>query len=88
MKTPLTYGAHRILHDLFSKGAMFKGALSREKLPELEERGFVATNANNLVYLTPPPASNMQLNPLLVSIPKFRKIFAAIPSSRKRFHQY
>ncbi|EPX2937564.1 TPA: hypothetical protein MYK53_004874 [Klebsiella pneumoniae] len=53
MKTPLTYGAHRIIHDLFSKGAMFKGALSREKLPELEERGFVATNANNLVYLTP-----------------------------------
>ncbi len=53
MKTPLTYGANRILHDLFSKGAMFKGALSREKLPELEERGFVATNANNLVYLTP-----------------------------------
>ena len=53
MKTPLTYGAHRILHDLFSKGAMFKGALSREKLPELEVRGFVATNANNLVYLTP-----------------------------------
>ncbi|MDI7126283.1 hypothetical protein, partial [Klebsiella pneumoniae] len=31
----------------------FKGALSREKLPELEERGFVATSANNLVYLTP-----------------------------------
>ncbi|UWG09875.1 MAG: hypothetical protein [Bacteriophage sp.] len=53
MKTPLTYGAHRIIHDLFSKGAMFKGALSREKLPELEERGFVATSANNLVYLTP-----------------------------------
>lgn len=33
MKTPLTYGAHRILHDLFSKGAMFKGALSRENYP-------------------------------------------------------
>ncbi|WJE88364.1 hypothetical protein [Klebsiella phage Kpn74] len=62
MKTPLTYGAHRIIHDLFSKGAMFKGALSREKLPELEERGFVATSANNLVYLTP-PARNMRLNP-------------------------
>lgn len=53
MKRPLTHGAHRILHDLFSKGAMFKSALNREKLPELEERGYVAIHAGHFVYLTP-----------------------------------
>ncbi|MBL3501945.1 hypothetical protein ELP21_26810, partial [Klebsiella pneumoniae] len=53
MKTPLTYGAYRILHDLFKNGVTFKRALHREKLLELEERGYVATYANNFVYLTP-----------------------------------
>ena len=53
MKKPVTYGAHRILHDLFKNGATFKRNLLREKLSELEERGFAATYANNLVYLTP-----------------------------------
>ncbi|HHQ3053792.1 TPA: hypothetical protein ACSPN4_005021 [Klebsiella pneumoniae] len=53
MKTPLTYGAYRILHDLFKNGVTFKRALHREKLLELKERGYVATYANNFVYLTP-----------------------------------
>ncbi len=30
MKTPLTYGAYRILHDLFKNGVTFKRALHRE----------------------------------------------------------
>lgn len=53
MKQPVTCGAHRILHDLFKNGAMFKHSLHSEKLRELEERGYVATSANSLVYLTP-----------------------------------
>ncbi|WP_154905082.1 hypothetical protein [Klebsiella michiganensis] len=53
MKKPVTYGAHRILHDLFKNGVTFKRALHREKFLELKERGYVATYANNLVYLTP-----------------------------------
>lgn len=53
MKIPVTYGAHRILHDLFKNGVTFKRSLLREKFLELKERGYVATYANNLVYLTP-----------------------------------
>ncbi|HIH4738498.1 TPA: hypothetical protein ACYSBZ_005571 [Klebsiella oxytoca] len=53
MKKPVTYGAHRILHDLFKNGAMFKHGLHSEKLRELEERGYAAVSANSLVYLTP-----------------------------------
>lgn len=53
MKMPLTYGAHRIIHDLFKNGVMFKHGLHSEKLRELEERGYVAISANSLVYLTP-----------------------------------
>lgn len=53
MKKPVTYGAHRILHDLFKNGVTFKCALHREKFLELKELGYVATYANNLVYLTP-----------------------------------
>lgn len=53
MKKPVTCGAHRILHDLFKNGAMFKHGLHSEKLRELEGRGYVAISANSLVYLTP-----------------------------------
>lgn len=53
MKKPVTCGAHRILHDLFKNGAMFKYGLHSEKLRELEGRGYVAISANSLVYLTP-----------------------------------
>lgn len=53
MKTPLTYGAHRIIHDLFKNGVMFKHGLHSEKLRELEECGYVAISANSLVYPTP-----------------------------------
>lgn len=47
MNTPLTFGTHRIIHDLFLKGTMFKRALNREKLSELECCGYVSSNDRN-----------------------------------------